>query len=208
LASRIYGISQLAKYLPGNIFHLAGRQAIGVAEGLPFRPLAATVFWEIVTISVTAVPFAIVALPLLLPDLQALPAIIAFMVVITMLAMMAHHVFGRHIAKAVGWYALFLTVSGLVFYVGLVVVLSDMQPVFASLPLVVCGAYVVAWLAGLLTLGAPAGIGIREVVLYALLQGVITKSDLLAAIFLGRLVTATGDIAFFLFAIGLKFRRT
>ena len=32
-ALRAYAISQLAKYVPGNIFQFAGRQAIGVAAG-------------------------------------------------------------------------------------------------------------------------------------------------------------------------------
>lgn len=41
-----YGISQLAKYLPGNIFHLAGRQAIGMAAGLPGRALGKSMFWN------------------------------------------------------------------------------------------------------------------------------------------------------------------
>ena len=31
------------------------------------------------------------------------------------------------------------------------------------------GAYVIAWLAGLVTPGAPAGVGVRELVMYALL---------------------------------------
>jgi hypothetical protein len=37
---RAYGTSQLAKYIPGNIFHLAGRQAMGVAAGMPAWPFA------------------------------------------------------------------------------------------------------------------------------------------------------------------------
>jgi uncharacterized membrane protein YeaQ/YmgE (transglycosylase-associated protein family) len=49
---------------------------------------------------------------------------------------------------------------------------------------VICGAYVVAWLAGLLTPGAPA--------------------DLLTAIVLGRIVTVFGDVVFYLLAVCIR----
>jgi len=39
-ALKTYGQSQLARYVPGNIFHLAGRQALGMAAELSARPLA------------------------------------------------------------------------------------------------------------------------------------------------------------------------
>ena len=65
----------------------------------------------------------------------------------------------------------------------------------------VCGAYVIAWLAGLVTPGAPAGIGVREIVMYALLHTLISQSDLLTAIVLARIVTVAGDLLFYLLAL-------
>ena len=58
------------------------------------------------------------------------------------------------------------------------------------------GAYVLAWLAGLVTPGAPAGVGVRELVLLALLKGSVGQTELLLAVLLGRLVTVGGDVAF------------
>lgn len=71
-----------------------------------------------------------------------------------------------------------------------------------SLPRI-CSAYVIAWLAGAITPGAPAGIGIREVVMFALLQPVVGESDLLVAIVLNRAITAGGDTLFYFFALAL-----
>ena len=60
------------------------------------------------------------------------------------------------------------------------------------------GAYVLAWLVGLVTPGAPAGVGIRELVLLFVLKGVIPETDLLLAVVMGRVVTIFGDVLYFL----------
>jgi uncharacterized membrane protein YbhN (UPF0104 family) len=66
--------------------------------------------------------------------------------------------------------------------------------------LAVCGAYVVAWLIGLITPGAPAGVGVRELVLLFLLKDTITEAELVLVVLLGRTVTVTGDLLAFVFA--------
>jgi uncharacterized membrane protein YbhN (UPF0104 family) len=71
---------------------------------------------------------------------------------------------------------------------------------------VLCSAYVVAWLIGLVTPGAPAGVGVRELILVFLLQGLVGESELLLTVVLGRVVTVTGDFLFFLVSWLLKQR--
>ena len=44
----IYARSQIAKYIPGNIVHVAGRHAWGKAKGLSNAPLVAAAFYEII----------------------------------------------------------------------------------------------------------------------------------------------------------------
>ncbi len=63
-AIKTYGVSQLAKYVPGNIFHLAGRQAIGMAAGIPGWPLAKSTIWELGLIAIGGAVFGVLALPL------------------------------------------------------------------------------------------------------------------------------------------------
>lgn len=55
----------------------------------------------------------------------------------------------------------------------------------------------IAWLAGLVTFGSPAGIGVREVVLLFLLGPMVVESDLLVIIILNRIITVIGDGIFF-----------
>jgi uncharacterized membrane protein YbhN (UPF0104 family) len=65
---------------------------------------------------------------------------------------------------------------------------------------------VLAWLAGLVTPGAPAGMGVRELVLLFMLNGIVIEEDLLMAIVLSRIVTVMGDVLYFTVAFMIKAR--
>ena len=190
----IYGMSQLAKYVPGNIFHLAGRQALGMAAGLPGWVLAKSTFWELGLIAFTGTLFGLLALPLWWETLPSFFFIIVFGIIVLIVGLVVRFFFNCSLIYAFIWYLLFLAMTGLVFYG----VLSIITP-FLSIKILfgIVGAYVIAWLAGLITPGAPAGVGVREFVLLFLLTGVIGEGDLLLAISLGRIITVIGDSLFF-----------
>jgi uncharacterized membrane protein YbhN (UPF0104 family) len=88
-------------------------------------------------------------------------------------------------------------------FVGLLVLFVNEGSVTASQFFLSCGAFVIAWLAGLVTPVAPAGIGVREFVLLFLLKGLVLESDLLVTVLLSRVVTVAGDVLFFLAALCL-----
>jgi uncharacterized membrane protein YbhN (UPF0104 family) len=193
-AIKSYGIAQLAKYVPGNIFHLAGRQAIGMAAGIPAWPLVKSTVWELGLLSLAGTVFGLLALPWLLPALSEIWATTLFVVAVVVITLFLRNFLGAQTAHAFGWYAAFLVISGLLF-VGLIALLTANEN---SRPWVaLCGAYVLAWLAGLVTPGAPAGLGVRELVLLYLLKGFIGEADILLAVVLGRIVTVAGDLEFF-----------
>jgi uncharacterized membrane protein YbhN (UPF0104 family) len=205
-AVRVYGISQIAKYVPGNIFHLAGRQAMGMAAGLAGWPLAKSAVWELGLISVAGGLFGLLALPLLLPHMPVMAGAGIFAAALGIAALLLKRYVGPPVARAFGWHAAFLALSGLLF-VGLIELLAGSGSE-GLLVLPVIGAYVLAWLAGLVTPGAPAGLGVRELVLLFLLNGVIGEADLLLAAVLGRVVTVCGDVGFFAVASLINFRTT
>ncbi|MGB9662692.1 MAG: hypothetical protein ACPL5F_11890 [Moorellaceae bacterium] len=201
-AVRAHGLSQLAKYVPGNIFHLAGRQAIGIAAGLPAWPLAKSVLWELGILSITGSFFALLALPFFMGKITVLSALILFLISVSVYACVAYRWFSLWVARAVSKYAVFLALSGLIFASIIYLVVPAGSPVVPVVP-GMCGGYVVAWLAGLLTPGTPAGAGVRELVLFAILHPVVGEADLLAAILLGRIVTVIGDAVYYLLAVGI-----
>lgn len=202
-AMRAYGISQLAKYVPGNVFHLASRQALGLAAGLPGRELAKSVIWELALASVAGGLFGFLVLPLLWPWVPVPFALSAFVTVNLVVFFGVRHWLGSRVARALSFRIVFLALSGLVFLVTLTIV-AGKGVVGPGSFLVYGGAYVVAWLAGLLTPGAPAGVGVREMVLLFLLNGRIVEADLLLAVILGRAITVMGDIGFFILALLIK----
>ena len=201
-AFRTYGVSQLAKYVPGNIFHLASRQSIGQAAGLPAWPLAKSAVWELCIISVTGAMFGILVLPYFIPAVSLFLATVTFLGVLTIVATGLGKFVGLSIAYAVGWYVLFLMVSGIIF-VGLLTLLMQENSTVLLQASSLTGAFVVAWLAGLVTPGAPAGVGVREFVLMVLLKGSVFEPALLLAVLLGRFVTVGGDLLFFLIATSI-----
>jgi hypothetical protein len=195
----IYGVAQLAKYVPGNVLHLAGRQALGIAAGIPGWTLAKSAVWELALIATAAAGFGLLTLPLLDPACSMALSLGAFAALIGLAAALAHHLIDPRVARAFAWYTGFLGVSGLLFAALLTIVADTAMD--GSVPwLPVCGAYVLAWLSGLVTPGAPAGIGVRELTLLFLLKGLVSEADLTLTVLLARIVTVVGDLFFYVLA--------
>lgn len=195
-ALRTYAVSQLAKYVPGNIFQFAGRQAIGVAAGIGNGPLAKSTALELGLIAIGGALFAPLVVPLLAGQLgTAAISVIAFVVLAIAAFWLAARVGSAALGAASLYYLAFLALSGLVFAATFGIAGGTLSG--AGLPGIV-GAYVLAWLAGLVTPGAPAGIGVREAVLLFLLAGFAEPSVILLAVVIGRAVTVVGDFGFYL----------
>jgi len=201
-AVHIYGMSQLAKYAPGNILHLAGRQALGMAAGVPGWALAKSSVWELGQLTVAGALFGFLALPVWWQGFPILASLVSFAVVLIVVGVAARRWLGPSIAFALGGHVLFLMVSGSIF-VGVLSLISPAS-LTAGMIMGLVGAFVIAWLVGMLTPGAPAGVGVRELVLLFLLKGVVAETDLLLAVAIGRVVTVAGDFISFLCATCLR----
>lgn len=198
LAYNIYGITQIAKYIPGNVFHLAGRQSMGISAGIASMPLLKSSIWEIGIISVAGFFFCFLILPAFLPLASQTTADMLFITSCIPAGLCLYH-FAPPLARSYIFYLLFLMTTGIIF-IAIINTVSNFSGPWSFL----CGAYVIAWLAGLITPGAPAGIGVREIVLLFLLKGQVAEADLLLAVLLGRTVTVGGDILFFLSSLAIS----
>ncbi len=197
-AVHAYGVSQLAKYVPGNIFHLAGRQAIGMAAGYGGGALARSTLWEFGLITATGAIFGLLAVSLV-GWIHAAVGTALFALVLAAVVVAIWKYLARSVAIAMGEQALFLAISGAVFVGCLLIAVPEARLPITLVPAVI-GAFVLAWLAGLVTPGAPAGLGVREFVLLFLLVGIGPEPEVLFAILLGRIVNIAGDVLFFAFA--------
>jgi hypothetical protein len=208
----VYGRTQIAKYLPGNVFHLVGRQVMGRRLGYGQGRLALVSLLEAVLLMLIA---AALGLPIVFQWLVHGPLWILASAA-PLLALIVARWAGRHdlalrdLAKEAGHgpllaiprllgaatlYALFFLVVATIFWV---LVLSVADPGRPSISLAASVSVVaLAWLVGFATPGSSAGIGVREAVLIAALEGSLgaPASGLIALAL--RLVTIAGDVVFF-----------
>lgn len=192
-----YAKSQIAKYIPGNVFQFAGRQAVGLAAGVPGRALITSAFWEIGLLASSGATFSILVISLVLPSAQSIFAIPLFIVAAVGLVIVARVAMDASRALAMLNYLIFLVISGSIFFVVLSISGGQLP---ANRFSEILGAYVVSWLVGLLLPGAPAGLGVREASLFFLLAGTVGHESVIVAAALVRAITLLGDFSFFLIA--------
>lgn len=198
-AFHVYGVSQLAKYVPGNIFHLAGRQVLGMSAGVASGKLLKSIIWELGLAAVAGATYGWLILPGLFPNFSS-----SLSVILSGLSMMAaiiflKKLFDSHVAKTFFCMLFLQLITGVIFAL-LLYVITENTLFSLKVWVLISGSYIIAWLIGLVTPGAPAGAGVRELVLLLLLKGIVQEADLLVAVVLGRILTVLGDVIFFVMA--------
>jgi hypothetical protein len=198
----IYSISQIAKYVPGNIFHLAGRQVLCLSEGISSSHVIKSIFVELILISSTGALFIFLVLPYISSGMNNSQAVCLFLSSIAFVYLLLRKFRGTQISLAFLLQGGFLFISGMLFAVILNLISSKGLTTYQITPII--GSYVIAWLVGLITPGAPAGVGVREIVLSLILKDTIIEEDLYYAIFLGRVISVLADTLFY--SSGILFR--
>jgi glycosyltransferase 2 family protein len=200
--ARIWFLSNLARYVPGNVWSYVGAVELARREGVARRvTLAVMALTQILSVGVAVAA----GLPVLLAERARLgrPALLGALVVAAAAVLAA--VFRRQLlglarrrmpgfdpaglapsAATVAWlaagYAVYWAVTGLAF-AALVASLYPLDP--ADVPVVVA-AYAAAYAAGFLALLTPAGLGVREGVLVVALAPVLPAGPALVVALLSR----------------------
>lgn len=224
----IYGRSQIAKYLPGNCFHLVGRQLLGRRLGHDHRSLALASVAETILLLLVA---GALALPLAWRTggeaaggmIAAQPGWMIWTGAAAGLAIAATLVWRRAACGGAGasgairrlralaprllhaglLHALFFIVAGAILWR----LAATLAPPLAPAPGLITSvsALALAWAAGFLTPGAAAGLGVREAVLIVALERQLDGDPLVLVAVAMRLVTTCGDAVFFALALALPF---
>jgi uncharacterized membrane protein YbhN (UPF0104 family) len=208
-ASELFFVSQLGKYVPGGVWHLVAASELGVDRGIPRRrsvsAVAVSVLVGLAAGLVAAVPMVVlrsvpgrgwmwlalpVALALLAPPV--LNRVLALAMRVLRLEPLEHPLTTRGIASASAWALVGWVVVGLA--VWLLALGLGLERSGSSLLLVI-GAYAVAWIAGFAVVVAPAGLGVRELVLGALLAGVLPAGSAVALVLVARVLQTVADVA-------------
>jgi uncharacterized membrane protein YbhN (UPF0104 family) len=222
-AVTVWGKANLAKYLPGNFFHFAGRQLLGARYSWPQAGIALASALEIVL--QLLIPFFFIALALatsgrfniILDFFWLAPIVVVALVAILLLLFYTSiakfflfqfsNIFGgrkvdfvlrANVFSAAAYYAIFFIGSCVICTAFYSVV---QNPVDGAGLLTLNAVFLISWVIGFVVPGAPGGIGVREGT-FAMLGGSFfpTESLLLVALLM-RVTTLAGEGLLFLIAV-------
>lgn len=213
-ALRLYAQTQIAKYLPGNVMHFAGRHAAARGLGVAHAPLAVAAMMEFGGLIVAAGGVAFMGVAFGAgEDHQVARARLAALALVVLLGMVAliwivprsvafrrlggdgfNPVSAAHgLYRALAGYGLFFLTGGMsCILLAMALSTGELQGWGRIL-----FAYAVSWILGFLTPGAPGGLGVREAALSGLLMPQLGAAPAVLAAILFRGVTVGADVLFY-----------
>ncbi len=218
----IYAKSQIARYIPGNIFHVPARHIAGHNLGYKHGPLAGAAIYEIfgtVLMSGIIVMIGYLTFNITIQQVSSLQ-ITVVLVVAFFLPVIFNKVAPyipvietqyllnkkslqviRELTPIFFLYGIFFVILGSIFvYVAdsfsRLNAFNDMGKIFT--------AFIVSVAAGFVTPGAPGGLGVREAVMVYLLGDLIGQKESLEVAIFFRSVTVFGDMLLFMIPIIIR----
>lgn len=189
----INSVSQLAKYLPGGIWHFVGRAGYYRTDRLGLRTITNAIFVENVWLVVSAMAVGALAFVLHRADAAQASAQVAvasaawLALVIAMFKVFQRRVNWLHLLEVMALQIVVWALSGVSFWV----LMDDGQvPVLLAI-----SSFGMAWALGYLAVFAPGGIGVREAVLVILLTGTISAEAAIVFASVHRLLWAGLELA-------------
>ena len=233
VAVRTYAKSNLYKYIPGNIFHFIGRNELAVQFKMSHAAVAAATLVEILFQTASAMLLSMLLIGpytlgyikahmiqyALLISVGALMVAVAFLLIVfrkkkcvieklsELYSMLRDRMGLRHGVLCFAGVIALQIAGGLNFTA--VLRLCNPSGVQTGRVKILIGTYVLSWLAGFITPGAPGGIGIRELILTTSIagSGIARESVVLSASVLYRFVSILGDLMAFLFVFVFCLRK-
>ena len=215
IAIKIYNITNMYKFIPGGLMQMVGRNRLALeTEGLGHGKVALATVTEGVLWAIAAFIFSFIfAFNHLIYYLRQLDASLAIILILSSAFLITIFILYRfrkslklvieNIKNDTSEPFITIGIKHLIFMIAIVSLwgLSFLatltvlgQPLTLPLAILVSGLFVLSWLMGYLTPGAPSGLGIREFVLLMSLSGIISEEILLSAIILQRILQIFGDI--------------
>lgn len=216
-------ITQIVKYVPGNIGQYIGRATMSISRGIPARALAVTVILEMLLVVTAALTVGAGTGVLSISGIAFLHSEgwkLAIVVCLVLVAIAGLASFGklapillRHyapqhahflegsllpnklrIAQAFMLYCAGVLCTGF----GFVVLAHLLLPEALHDNWLLLACYALAWIIGFVTPGAPAGLGVREGLLLLMLGPVYTPALAGLLVIAMRLATTLGDVSCFI----------
>jgi uncharacterized membrane protein YbhN (UPF0104 family) len=207
-AARIMFIGQLGKYLPGSVWPVLAQMELGHAYQVPrHRSAAASVLTMLLTL-LTGLLAALVTLPFVAGSTPYLWAFLAAPVLVVLLhprvlnrvlerllrlakrPELEKPLTGRAMVGALGW----SLASWILFGLQVWFLATRLGAPGGKTALLAVGGFAFAWCVGFLVVFAPAGAGVREVLLIAALRPVLGTGAATAVALVSRGAMTAGDL--------------
>ena len=221
-AARVVFIGQLGKYVPGSIWAVLAQVELGRAYQVPRRRSAAATLLTMLFSLTGGLLAAVLTLPLLggtatsgyrwafllAPVLLAsvhprvLNPLVRWLLRLTRRPALEQPLTLRAVAGALSW----ALVSWLLYGAQIWLLAVRLGAPAGRAALLAVGGFAFAWSVGFLAVFAPAGVGVREVLLVAVLGPVLGTGDATAIALVSRLLMTVGDLAAAGLAAGLARR--
>lgn len=222
----IFTASQFAKYLPGNVGHHAGRVVLAARYGHPSYTVIATMVVELAMVLGAMVLISLPSLGYWLErlDLDAKALVLSVAVVsvgVTIILLFAlkfrHHarlqklahafrqISSRKARSSIYLLSAFVAIAAGIILTALSLGLLDQDSTLLSAALfpALLGVFAASWLFGFFVPGAPAGIGIRELVLTEGLAPLIGRDESVLLALLFRILSTGCDLFAFVLGSGI-----
>jgi hypothetical protein len=201
----VFARSQILKYVPSNVLHLVGRYGMAHGAGASHASLLFATAAETGLLLIAASSVSVVfALPLVLRHVVATLAgystmgavLVALLILIAASGCWLRRTgllkarLVMRIASVLILYVCFFLLNGTLL-LGLVASSSEVD---VQRPLFIIGVAAAAWLGGFVVPGAPAGLGVREVILTSGLAIAGCESIALTVAVGYRIITLGGDV--------------
>ncbi|MDO8670334.1 MAG: lysylphosphatidylglycerol synthase domain-containing protein [Dehalococcoidia bacterium] len=222
VAARLWALSMLARYLPGGMWHIAGRvymaEEAGESRTIVF---VSTVIEQVLSLMTTMLIF-LVSVPFWDADYARFAPVLLLViplafsihpVVLSRLGTLAIRLAGRKQGgnkagvlpgepfvppgyRAILFIAALYVLPNILAALSLYLAAAAVGPVSPDQLPAFAGAYTIGWIAGFFAFFAPSGLGVREGAITLLLTPVVGAPVALAASILNRVVFSLGEAVF------------
>jgi len=212
----VYTMSNIYKYIPGGVMYVLGRNKMAVdTQDLSHAKVAVATVLEGATIAIAAVTIAVAfSFEHSIYYIRRIENLAVVGIVILLLIWVAVPIvyrFRHKISKQwqdiknnsgdlrLSVLLVRLCVAFVLMFLWAFTFLATLmllgQPMTLGLGITVMGLYMLSWVAGFLTPGAPSGLGVREMVLLMFMGGTLNEGILISAMVMHRMLTLFGDLS-------------
>lgn len=210
-AATMFFVAQLGKYLPGGVWNIAAVAEMGADDQIPRRRSVSVMLVATLISVVTALALAALAAPLAPDELVAsygwlawgvpflaillAPPVLNRFISVSLRTLrrppLDEPITGRGVSRAAAWSLVAWVLAGAHVWCLAIAVGLEASPRTLALA---TGGYALAWVAGFLFVVSPAGLGVRELVLGAVLASELDTGQVVVVVLLSRVLLTVADL--------------